>query len=206
MNATSEALKDRDYYIVVDKSGSMGETDTPTGQTRFKYAEESTIAIAKVLEQYDPDGITVIPFAGGFKVYSNTTASKVSDIFKENQPFGGTVLSPPLTACFDDYLANKSAGKAKAKGAMVVVITDGQPSDDKEVGNVISKFTHKLDSGDDEFGIAMIQIGRDPAATAFLKNLDDNLTSAKFDIVDTKTIDEVETLGLVETLLAALND
>lgn len=201
-------LVNRDYYLVIDKSGSMVATDTPTGQSRFDYARESAIAIATTLEKYDPDGITVIPFAGNFKVYANTTASKVNDIFAENQPMGGTILAPVLAAIFKEHLENKAAGKLKENGSMIVVITDGAPSDEKEVAKTISDFTQKLDNGDDEIGISLIQVGRDAAATAFLKKLDDDLVAggAKYDIVDTKTIDEVETIGLTEVLMAALDD
>lgn len=204
----NENLQNRDYVIIIDKSGSMAGTDTPTGQSRFKYVEESTVAIATTLEQYDPDGITVIPFAGGFKVYDNTTAVKVADVFKENQPMGGTMLAAPLKAVFELYLAAKKAGTTKANGMIVLVITDGQPSDGKEAAKAISDFTQKLDNGDGEFGLTFIQVGHDAEATRFLKSLDDDLVTAgaKFDIVDTKTIDEVEQIGLTETLLAALND
>lgn len=204
----SENLQNRDYVMIIDKSGSMTQTDTPTGQSRFKAAEESTIAIASMLEQYDPDGIDVIPFSGSFKVYNNTTAAKVVDIFRENQPMGGTVLAPPLKSVFDTYLAAKAAGTTKSNGMIVLVITDGQPSDAADVAKTISDFTQKLDNGDGEFGITFLQVGRDPEATRFLKSLDDDLTShgAKFDIVDTKTIDEVEQIGLTEVLIAALND
>jgi Mg-chelatase subunit ChlD len=201
-------LENRDYVVIIDKSGSMVATDTTSGQSRFKAAEESTVAIATMLEQYDPDGITVIPFSGSFKVYDNTTAAKVADIFKEHSPMGGTILTPPLQYCFDTYLKLKADGKAKENGMIVLVVTDGQPSDGEQVAKAITAFTHKLDNGDGEFGISFVQIGRDAEATAFLKRLDDDLTGAgaKFDIVDTKTIDEVEQIGLTETLIAALED
>lgn len=202
----SEKLKNRDFFVLVDKSGSMSDSDTPSGQTRYKYAEESTIALAKKLEEFDPDGITVIPFSSTFKVYDNQTAGKVKDVFAENDPMGGTVLTGPLKHCFDAYLKEKKAGTAKANGAMVVVITDGQPQDEGEVGKSIIEFTKKLDSGDDEFGILFLQVGKDPGAKKFLEKLDDNLNGAKFDIVDAKTMDDLENLGLTEALMGALND
>lgn len=200
-------LENRDYYVVVDKSGSMGDTDTPTGQSRWKYAEESAIAVARAVEQYDPDGITVVVFNGSFKVYDNTTAAKVKDVFAEHSPMGGTQLAAPLNAVFDHYLQAQKDGKGKENGALCIVITDGQPSDGKEAAKAISAFTQKLDSRE-QFGIALLQVGRDAEATRFLKSLDDDLVTAgaKFDIVDTKTIDEVEQIGLTETLMAALND
>jgi hypothetical protein len=105
-------------------------------------------------------------------------------------------------------LLRKKAGKTKANGEMLLIVTDGQPSDEKEVSKEIVNFTKSLDNGDGEYAISFIQVGKDPGASAFLKRLDDDLVSqgAKFDIVDTKTMDEVEAIGLTETLIAALND
>lgn len=202
-----EKLKNRDYILLLDKSGSMEERDTPNGKSRWEYAQESTMAIATKVNEYDPDGITVIPFAGHFQVYDNTTPAKVKDVFKENSPMGGTVLSAPLKAVFDDYLAKKSRGEAKANGVMCLVVTDGQPQDETDVARAIVNFTKKIQSRE-EFGLSFIQVGRDPGASAYLKRLDSHLTQegAALDIVNTKTMDEIETIGLTEALVAALTD
>ena len=203
-----ERLKNRDYVLVIDKSGSMTATDTPSGKSRWNYMQESTVAVANKCNEYDPDGITVIPFAGSFKTYENTTPEKVNQIFSENEPMGGTVLAPVLKAIFNGYLARKKAGQAKASGELLLVVTDGQPQDENEVAKEIVNFTKQLDTGDDEYGIQFVQVGKDPGASAFLKKLDDDLTKqgAKFDIVDTKTMEELENIGLTEALIAALED
>lgn len=201
-------LENRDYVLVLDKSGSMEDTDTPSGQSRWKSAEESTLAIASKIGQFDPDGFTVIPFSSTFKVYENQTADKVKQVFKENSPMGGTTLAPVLKAVFADYNKRKAAGNTKANGELLIVVTDGQPSDEKEVAAEIVKFTKTLSSGDDEYGIQFIQVGKDASAARFLKKLDDDLTSqgAAYDIVDTKTMEELENIGLTEALMAALDD
>lgn len=51
-------------------------------------------------------------------------------------------------------------------------------------------------------------MGTDEAATKFLKILDDDLgrAGAKFDIVDTMTMNDMEDLTLKEVLLSAVND
>jgi hypothetical protein len=51
-------------------------------------------------------------------------------------------------------------------------------------------------------------VGNDPTATRFLKALDDELQTAgaKFDIVDTITLDDMENSTLAEVLLNAIND
>lgn len=203
-----EKLKNRDYVLILDRSGSMDEKDTPTGQSRWNYARESTEAIARKCAEYDPDGITVIPFANTYKVYASTTPEKVKDIFAEQSPMGGTVLAPVLKHVFDDYLSRKASGTTKANGEIVLVITDGQPADESAVAKAIIEFGNKLDNGDEEYGISFLQVGRDVGASNFLKKLDDDLTKqgAKHDIVDTKTMDELETIGLTEALLAALTD
>jgi hypothetical protein len=61
---------------------------------------------------------------------------------------------------------------------------------------------------DEELAISFIQVGADPDATKFLKVLDDELQSAgaKFDIVDTLTIDDMEDMTLTEVLLNAITD
>lgn len=204
----TDVLKNRDYTLVLDKSGSMSTTDCPSGKSRWTYAQESTQAISREINKFDPDGITVIPFAGSHKVYENTTPETVDRIFSENSPMGGTRLGPVLDAVFSGYLERKTKNTTKPNGEMLIIMTDGQPEDEPEVAKKIIEFTKKLDNGDGEFGISFLQVGKDPGATAFLQRLDDNLEKegAKFDIVDTKSMEEVENLGLVETLIAALND
>lgn len=203
-----EKLKNRDYVLVIDKSGSMSTADCNGGKTRWNYLQESTLAIATKLAEYDPDGIKVIPFASSYKVHDQVTPNAVAALFQEHSPMGATNLSPVLKSVFGDYLSRKKAGTTKQYGEMLLVVTDGQPSDESEVAQEIVKFGNQLSGGDDEYGISFIQIGKDAQATAFLKRLDDDLTKqgAKYDIVDAKTIDEVESIGLTETLIAALND
>jgi len=87
------------------------------------------------------------------------------------------------------------------------VITDGEPDDRKAVMRQIIEASRKLDN-DQELAISLIQVGNDRQATEFLKALDDQLESAgaKFDIVDTITIDDMEDMTLAEVLLNAITD
>lgn len=66
------------------------------------------------------------------------------------------------------------------------------------------------DCTDDMLGIQVIQIGYDKDATAFLKELDDDLQvkyKAPFDLVDTVPMSEVANKGgLKNVLLNAIND
>lgn len=208
MKTMENKLKNRDCFLVIDRSGSMVETDTPTKQTRWNYAAETTAAIARKIQEYDEDGITLVLFNSALEAIDNVVDSRVASIFESREPIGGTVMAPALQYCFDAYLEKKKSGKAQANGALVIVVTDGAPSDPSEVVKTISKFTQKLNDGREEFGISFFQVGKDHNATKFLQRLDDNLTSegAKYDIVDTKTFEEVEKLGLTEAITGALTD
>jgi uncharacterized protein with von Willebrand factor type A (vWA) domain len=204
---TNQLLSDRDYTLILDKSGSMSSVDKPGGRSRWDDAQESTLALARKCEQFDPDGITVYTFSSRFKRYDNVTASVVERIFLENDPVGSTNLAGVLKAAMDDYFQRKMAQKTKSNGETILVITDGEPDDRKAVIQVIIEATQKMDR-DEELAISFIQVGSDPTATQYLKLLDDELqkVGAKFDIVDTVTIDDMADMSLLEVLLNAIVD
>jgi Mg-chelatase subunit ChlD len=206
MSTKYERLSKYDIEVLVDKSGSMAEKDG-TGRTRWQRAEESTIALARECEKFDDDGITVGVFGDKLKVYENVKAGGdvIANMFKENEPSGGTETAGALRARLDAYFERKKSGKAKP--IIIAVVTDGIPNNPDAVANVIVEATKKMDA-DEEIGIQFLQIGNDAGATAFLKKLDDDLVKqgAKFDIVDTKTQDEAGDMLLADLLIAALDD
>ncbi|WP_088890833.1 vWA domain-containing protein [Leptolyngbya ohadii] len=200
-------LNDRDYTLIIDKSGSMSTPDQRGGRTRWEEAEESTLALARKCEKLDPDGITVYLFSGWFKRYDNVTSAKVAQVFQENEPMGATNLTAVLQDALDSYFRRKLGRQTKPGGETILVITDGEPDDRKSVMEAIVQATRKMDR-DEELAISFIQVGSDVQATRFLKALDDQLQSvgAKFDIVDTVTIDEMEDMTIAEILEKAITD
>jgi uncharacterized protein with von Willebrand factor type A (vWA) domain len=207
-------LEDRDYTLIIDKSGSMSTKDQQGGISRWEMMQESTLALARKCEEFDPDGITVYTFSNRFQRYDNVTAQKISQIFKESEPIGKTKLAEVLEDTINLYFQRKASGKAKKNGETIIVVTDGEPDDRKAVMRVIIDASRQMER-DEELAISFIQIGNEPEATEFLKRLDNELKSkdgsdggAKFDIVDTITIDEIENekLTLKEVLLNAIID
>lgn len=200
-------LDKRDYTLIIDKSGSMSTRDVGN-QTRWQAAQEGTLALAAKIHELDPDGITVYAFAGGFKRYDNVTPDKVAQIFKENEPNGGTDLAGVLKHSFDDYFSRKKAGKTQENGDLIIVVTDGAPNDQAAAAKVIVEATKKMDK-DEELAVQFLQIGNDSGATTFLQYLDDELVAkqgAKFDIVDTTTQADSENMTFQELLLKTITD
>lgn len=200
-------MKDRDYTLIIDKSGSMSTPDQQGGKSRWDIAQESTLALARKCEQFDPDGITVYLFSGRFKRFDDVTSSKVAQIFQENDPAGTTNLASVLQDATNNYFQRKAAGQTKPEGETILVVTDGEPDDRKAVMEVIITASRRMER-DEELAISMIQVGSDAQATKFLKALDDQLqgVGAKFDICDTITLDDLEDMSLADVLMNAIND
>jgi uncharacterized protein with von Willebrand factor type A (vWA) domain len=200
-------LEQRDYTLIIDKSGSMATRDQLGNKSRWETMQESSLALASKCEEFDPDGITVYLFSGRFKRYDNVTANKVTQVFKENEPSGRTDLASVLQDATSNYFQRKAAGQTKPNGETILVVTDGEPDDRKAVMKVIIEASRRMER-DEELAISFIQVGTDAQATKFLKILDDELQSAgaKFDIVDTVTMDDMEDMTLTEVLLNAITD
>ena len=200
-------VEKRDYTLIIDKSGSMSIRDQVGGKSRWEIMQESTLALASKCEELDPDGITVYLFSGRFKRYDNVTASKVSQVFQENEPSGRTDLAGVLQDAIQNYFQRKATGQTKPNGETILIVTDGEPDERKAVMKVIIEASRRMDR-DEELAMSFIQVGNDAQATKFLKILDDELqgAGAKFDIVDTVTMDDMEDMTLTEVLLNAIVD
>jgi uncharacterized protein with von Willebrand factor type A (vWA) domain len=200
-------LENRDYTLIIDQSGSMSVADQPNGKSRWEILQEGTLALARKCEEFDPDGITVYLFSSRFQRYENVTSGKVNQIFQENQPQGGTNLISVLQDAINNYFQRKTAGQSKPEGEIIIVVTDGEPEDRMGVADLLVKASSKMER-DEELGISFIQVGSDPKVTKFLKSLDDQLQNvgAKFDIVDTVTMDDMVDMKLTDVLLNAIVD
>ncbi len=200
-------IQERDYTLIIDKSGSMSTPDQAGGKSRWEIMQESTLALARKCEQFDPDGMTVYLFSGRFKRFEDVTSDKVAQIFMENDPAGTTDLAGVLKDATDDYFKRKAANQTKPNGETILVVTDGEPDDRKAVFEVIVNASRQMEK-DEELGISIVQVGSDAQATKFLKALDDQMESigAKFDICDTVTFDDMEDMSLAEILTNAITD
>lgn len=198
-------LDQRDYTLILDKSGSMSTKDQPGGRSRWHAARESAHALAAKCETLDPDGLTLYVFGSRFKRYENVTASRIDRAFDEHEPSGGTDLAAVLDHAFGAHFERKARGMARPE--TILVVTDGEPDDASAVIKTIVRASRMLDR-DEELAVSLVQVGIDANARRFLKLLDDELLAAgaKFDIVDTVNLDEVEELGLTEVLLGAIHD
>lgn len=195
-----DKLSEYDFIVVVDASGSMSTEDMPGGRSRWAYMQETAAAFVRDLSKFDSDGIDLVIF-GGPQVSSHegVTADKINEVFATRRPMGSTPLTEALQAAF------KLAGKSDKKD-FIMVFTDGVPDDKASAAKAIIAQS-QLQASDEDLTILFVQVGKDADAAAYLRELDDNLTGAKFDIVDAKTQAEAEAFATTgDLVLAAIAD
>ena len=191
-------LAEFNFIVAIDASGSM-TTDDVKGRTRWESMQETVGQFARDLDKIDSDGIGVVVFNGqGVESFDGVNAAKLAEVFATRQPRSSTPLAEALAA------AIKLAAKSDKK-TVVLTFTDGAPDDKAAAAKVIVDAANKLQS-DDDLTFLFVQVGHDRAATDYLRELDDNLKGAKFDIVDTKTVAEAEAFATTADLVLAAID
>lgn len=193
------ALTEYDFIVVVDASGSM-TTEDVKGRSRWEAVQETAEQFTRDLAKLDSDGIGLVVFNGSsVSSYDGVDAAKLTEVFANTKPRSST----PLDAALAEAL--KLAGKSDKKD-FIIVFTDGVPDDKAAAAKVIVDAANRQET-DDALTILFVQVGHDAAATAYLRELDDNLKGAKFDIVDAKTVAEAEAFDTTADLvLAAIAD
>lgn len=194
-----QILSEYDFVVVVDASGSMGTEDVG-GKSRWSAMQESVSAFVRDLAKLDSDGIDLVIFGGSsITEHTGVTPATLDQVFATRRPMGGTPLAEALTA------AVKLAGKSDKKD-FILVITDGVPDSKEAAAKVIVNAANQQET-DDALTFLFVQIGADAQAAAYLKQLDDDLVGAKFDIVDAKTQAEAEAFAsTADMIIAAIND
>jgi len=199
ISSLTARLSEYDFLVCIDCSGSMGAVDRGESKSRYAKMQETVESFCRDIEKIDSDGIDLVFFGATVNAYPAVTSAKVAEVFSMREPRGGTPLGKALNQAF-------SMAGMSAKKDFILVFTDGVPDNEAEVRDAIVAQTMKQ-SSDDACTVLFVQVGNDTDATRFLKNLDDNLRGAKYDIVDAMTVDEANQFAsTAEMVLKAIND
>jgi uncharacterized protein YegL len=204
-------LKSFDTVFLIDDSGSMA------GRS-WKETGKALETITPICTQRDADGIDVYFLNHpDSSLYKNiTTAGTVVEIFQTVRPSGATPTGQRLNKILRPYVQRYEKNPETTKPINIIVITDGEPSDDVESPIIqAAKKLDKLDAPAWQVGIQFFQVGKEPGAREHLKQLDDGLKELAGDdelrdIVDTVpfTGDDNATLtgaGVLKVVLGSVN-
>ncbi|KIW04818.1 hypothetical protein, variant [Verruconis gallopava] len=197
-----------DTIFVIDDSGSMaGRSWTET--------QHALEAITPICTAHDADGIDLYFLNAPDSVYYRNVkdSSAVREIFSMVRPRGQTPLGTKLNQILKPYLARFEKNPETTKPINIIVITDGEPSDDPEsVIIYAARKLNKLDASPWQVGIQFFQVGREPGAKEYLEELDDGLSDkcGGRDMVDTqawKNEDDKELngTGILKAVLGSVN-
>ena len=194
-------LSEFNFIVAIDTSGSMGEpVKSGSKISRWEAVQESAMTLIRDVEQFDDDGLGLVLF-GGSKInsFDGVTADKFREIFSTRSPRGST----PMAQALKEAVNLVNAGR---KPAVVVVFTDGVPDSKADVIDVITQTSNSIES-DEDLTFLFIQVGDDAQAKHYLETLDNDLKNCKFNIVDVKTVDQVDAFdSTAELILNALVD
>lgn len=182
---------------------------------------ETGIALERITPlctAHDADGIDIYflnhPDSSYYK--NVTTPSTVTEIFTSVRPMGGTPTGQRLNQIIRPYLQKYEANPETTKPMNIIVITDGEPSDDVESPIInAAKKLDKFDAPAWQLGIQFFQVGKEPGAKEHLKQLDDELAAISGeedlrDIVDTVPYSgnegaQLTADGILKVVLGAVN-
>lgn len=193
-----ELNKGDNFIFAVDVSGSMGHNDCPGNLTRIEFLKEKVKLFATEASKWDEDGIDVLTFGHQVTPYLGVTAETAGEIIgKLGANEGSTDTAGVIRKAYE---LHKNAGKAQTT---LFVATDGEPNDRQAVKQAIIDITNDV-KDEREFNISFLTVGKiDAGLAAFLTALDDDLSAAKYDIVDVK---ELESVDFMSAFMGALND
>jgi uncharacterized protein YegL len=204
-------LKSFDTIFLIDDSGSMaGRSWRETGK--------ALETITPICTQRDADGIDIYflnhPDSSMYK--NIVSPSTVVEIFQTVRPSGATPTGQRLQKILKPYLQRYENNPESTKPINIIVITDGEPTDDVEAPIIAAaKKLDKLEAPAWQVGIQFFQVGREEGARAALKQLDDGLRELAGDddlrdIVDTVPFTgegnaELSAAGIMKVVLGSVN-
>lgn len=198
--ANLELNKGDDFIIALDISGSMKTTDCPNGVSRLAYTLEQFGVFANEAAKWDTDGVSLYAFGANVHAYPDISADKIAstvDSLKARQLEGLTMTHLAVTAAWKEHLERKN------EQTVLMIFTDGEPSDQESLLKAIAEITQNV-KDEREFNISFITVAnRTPSLEAFLATLDDGIPGAKYDIVDVKRLEDVDFFAAFD---GALND
>ncbi|KAF2203096.1 hypothetical protein GQ43DRAFT_470321 [Delitschia confertaspora ATCC 74209] len=211
-NDPYEFLKTFDTVFLIDDSGSMA------GRS-WRETAKALETITPICTARDADGIDIyfLNHPDSSLYHNVQSAGTVVEIFQTVQPKGGTPTGQRLNQILRPYLARYEACPEQTKPVNIIVITDGEPSDDVESPIIrAAKKLDKLDAPPWQVGIQFFQVGKEPGARQHLKQLDDGLAELAGDdemrdIVDTVPFKgddddaELSGNGILKVVLGSVN-
>lgn len=201
-----EILSEYRFIILIDRSGSMGESESG-GQAEFLnpdaipsnklgWVKSNISTFADFLRTRSSFPVTLIPFNASHTLEVVNSPVELRSTVENLRPEGGTNLTSALSR-------GVAIALQENRKQMVVVLTDGM----NNIGNLeqtMINATEIVPPG--QVVVSFIQIGNDSSGINTVADLDTGLIAkgAKYDMVDAKYFSDVKRYGLKRVLADAI--
>jgi len=175
--------------------------DDNTRPTRWEKSIVGLNGMVKQVSKVDPDGLDIVCF-GGEKGTKPSIYRKVKNIKDVERMVTSELPSGPamIGEAMDTVLKEAFDRGFKKRPCGILVLTAGRPDDSQrleqslqQAADRIAKKGYKKES---PLSITFVQVGDDPKAEAYMKHLDENMTSKsrKWYSKTDRTVDIVDTI------------
>ncbi|KAL0569712.1 hypothetical protein V5O48_012251 [Marasmius crinis-equi] len=178
-----------DVVLIIDDSDSM------TTDGRWNQARDALASVAENSYRFDDDGVDMFFINNEIFRKNIKTRNEVIQLFNSITPDGATPTGARLRSVLQEYIPlveQRARTQSVPKPVNVIVITDGDPTDDVETIIVqAAQQLHRVQVPERLLGIQFVQIGNDLDATRALQKLDSALEKKHNirDMVDTTLYD-----------------
>jgi uncharacterized protein YegL len=203
-----EVNPNKEYIIAGDISASMTTIDSACGgNTRYAYMLEKFKQFIQVASDFDEHGSpTIIMFGERAHVFEHCDLKKVNDLTNWQNFEGFTNLHLAIDAAFGVHKEEKREQAAEKKfhpGTVLMVFTDGDPTNRAAVKRSLEKIVNSVDS-EDEFQVIFLTVGTvTRELSAYLEALHDELEDKSvnpndYDIIHVEKLEDVDFFGAVK--------
>jgi len=180
--------------VNIGMAGGLG------GMSRWEWCGAQTAALAQQYQSAAPNGLSVVLFSTGTKIFPNVKVQEIPKIFTEFRPGGITNEATAIRQTLGDYFSRKNMTNGNVKPLLVAVITDGEPTDKGAVVQAIGLAMGQLRQPD-EVKITFLQVGNTLDGSDFVERL-----QRQFPIVSSKTFVELQRSGLTRALVDCISE
>lgn len=204
-NNNIEVNPNRHYILAGDISGSMFNTDKKCGgQTRYKYMLENFQNFIKTSEDFDKKGAPlVLLFGQNVHTLKKNSVEELFESLKNVSSEGFTNLDLVIDEAYKIHKEEKrelAKEKLLHPGTVLLVFTDGEPTNRNAVERSILNVANNIDR-EDEFNITFLTVGSiEKELQNYLDGLHDDLEdklTQDFDIFHSQPLEETSFFNAV---------
>src|SRR5581483_5953330 len=116
---------------------------------RWQWCQEQTSDLAEQTAGVLPQGMTVVLFSTFMRAFPHVDAAEIAQIFTQNSPGGFTNEGMAVQTVLSDYFDRRSAAHGKVRPLLIALITDGVPTNQQQMRDVIIDATHHMKRPDE---------------------------------------------------------